>query len=81
MVGTIDNTMGQLDFSLPEMHISLNLDDAIITVSARREKLEATSRRQEIIPGIWLHLNENDQIISVRIMSESLNGQLGGDDG
>ena len=37
MTGFVDNDLGQLDIALTSLHVRLDLDHAIVTISPRRD--------------------------------------------
>ncbi len=67
MTGFVDNDLGQLDIALQRLHVRLDLDHSIVTISPRRDDQAPPGRREEIVPSVRIDWDDEGQIIAVQV--------------
>ena len=67
MTGFVDNDLGQLDIALPHLHVRLDLDHSIVTISPRRSDQTLSDRREEVVPGVRIDWDGEGRVVAVQV--------------
>jgi len=73
MTGFVDNDLGQLDITLPCLHVRLDMDHSIVTISPRRSGQTLSARREEVVHGVRIDWDGEGRVVAVQV-TDVVNG-------